>query len=141
MLPRTITAFLYPAICIAIAITVAIAIAPEQTPDPATQAATTQEQSAFKSFLYQAATLSPALLFSAIALALVISPILYFASVGGSLLANYLKKKELEARNPEIVVQLNEARRLLEEKDQIIAQKDEEIKQLRERLGLNADDC
>ena len=64
------------------------------------------------------------------------------------MLADFLKRREYEARNPETVVQLKEAHKLLAEKDealaqkdQALAQKDEEIKQLKERLGLNGDDC
>ena len=64
------------------------------------------------------------------------------------MLANYLKRKEHEARNPETVVKLKEAHRLLAEKDEAIAEKDEDIakqrrqiNQLRHRLGLKDDDC
>ena len=57
------------------------------------------------------------------------------------MLANYLKRKEEEARNPETVVQLKEARRLNQEKDEVIAKQQQEIKELKDRLGLNGDDC
>ena len=86
------------------------------------------------------------------------------------MLADFLKRREYEARNPETVLKLKEAERLLAEareanaqkeekltrlkqkseelKDQLIvqqsealAQKDEEIKQLKERLGLSSNDC
>ena len=63
------------------------------------------------------------------------------------MLANYLKRKEQEARNPETVVQLKEARKIIEEKEEVIAEKDESIarlqqanKKLRDRLGLNDED-
>ena len=57
------------------------------------------------------------------------------------MLADFLKRREYEARKPETVLKLKEAHKLLAEKDEAIAQKDEEIKQLKERLGLNGDDC
>ena len=57
------------------------------------------------------------------------------------MLANYLKRKEKEARNPETVVKLNEARRINEEKDKVIARLEQENKELRDRLGLNDEDC
>ena len=57
------------------------------------------------------------------------------------MLANYLKRKEEEARNPETVVQLKEARKVIAEKDDVIAKQQQEIKELKDRLGLNGDDC
>ena len=57
------------------------------------------------------------------------------------MLGHYLKRKEQEARNPETVVKLKDARRLNEEKDEVIAKLQHEIKELRDRLGLNDEDC
>ena len=149
LLPKHLTPFFYPAICISIVVTAAIALALEP-PDPATQAATTQGALTLKQFIYKAVTLNPTILGSATAGALLITPIVYFATGGVSMLANYLKRKEQEARNPETVVQLKEARRLNEEKDKVIADNEETIarleqenKDLKDRLGLNDndDDC
>ena len=57
------------------------------------------------------------------------------------MLGHHLKRKEQEAGNPEAIVQLKEARRLMEEKDEVITQQQNEIRELRDRLGLNAEDC
>lgn len=57
------------------------------------------------------------------------------------MLADFLKRRENEARNPETVVQLKEARKLIEEKDKVIEKQQQEIQQLRDQLGLNDDDC
>ena len=141
LLPKTLAPFFYPAICISIIITAAIALSLAPPPDPATQAAATQGPLTLKQVIYKTATLNPSLLGSATAGALFIAPILYFASGGASMLANYLKRKEEEARNPETVVQLKEARRLNQEKDEVIAKQQQEIKELKDRLGLNGDDC
>ena len=60
------------------------------------------------------------------------------------MLADFLKRRENEARNPQTVVQLKEARKAIEEKDAVIAEKEDliakqqqEIKDLRDRLGID----
>ncbi len=139
-LPKPLTPFFYPAICISIVITAAIALS-LAPPDPATEAATTQGALTLKQLIYKTVTLNPAILGSATAGALFITPVLYFAAGGVSMLANYLKRKEQEARNPETVVQLQEARRLNEEKDKVIEKQQQEIQELKDQLGLKGDDC
>ena len=57
------------------------------------------------------------------------------------MLADYLKRREHEARNPETVVQLKEARKIIEQRDESIARLEQENKELRDRLGLNDEDC
>ncbi len=133
LLPKPLTPFFYPAICISIVTTAAIALALEP-PDPATQAATTQGALTLKQLIYKAVTLNPTILGSATAGALLITPIVYFTTGGVSMLADFLKRRENEARNPETVVQLKEAR-------ETIARLERENKELKDRLGLKDDDC
>ena len=141
LLPKALEPFFYPAICISIVITAAIALSLPPLPEPGTHAATMQGDLTLKQLIYKTATLKPSPLGSATAGALFIAPILYFASGGASMLANYLKRKEEEARNPETVVQLKEARKTIEEKDEAIARLEQENKDLRDRHGLNDTDC
>ena len=141
LLPKAIAPYFYPAICIAIVLTAAIDLTLAPIPDPATQAATTQGSFTLKQLIYKIVTIEPNLLGSATAGALFITPILYFASGGVSMLADFLKRREYEARNPETVLKLKEAERLLAEEREANARLQQENKELRERLGLNDDDC
>ena len=141
LLPRAIAPYFYPAFCIAIVLTAAIDLTLAPIPDPATQAATTQGSFTLKQLIYKIVTIEPNLLGSATAGALFITPILYFASGGVSMLADFLKRREYEARNPETVLKLKEAERLLAEEREANARLQQENKELRERLGLNDDDC
>lgn len=162
LLPKALAPFFYPAICASIILTAVVGDSLAAPPDPGTHAAAMQGESALKRIAYKAVTLDPRFLVSATVGALFTTPILYFASGGVSMLANYLKRKEHEARNPETVVKLKEAQTLLEEQQQALAKKDEvlaqkekalaqkdeafaklqqENKELREQLGLNGDHC
>ena len=71
------------------------------------------------------------------------------------MIGNFLKRMEEKSRNPENVVKLREARQEIAEKDVALAKKDEvladkdklierqrqEIKELKERLGITDEDC
>ena len=48
---------------------------------------------------------------------------------------------EEKSRNPEQVVKLREARQEITEKDKIIERQQQEIKEIKERLGITGEDC
>ena len=57
------------------------------------------------------------------------------------MIGNILKRMEEKSRNPENVVKLREARQEISEKDKIIERLQQENKELKERLGINDEEC
>ena len=57
------------------------------------------------------------------------------------MIGNFLKRLEEKSRNPENVVKLREARQEITEKDKIIERLQQQNKELKERLGINDEEC
>ena len=57
------------------------------------------------------------------------------------MIGNFLKRMEEKSRNPGHVVKLREARQEISEKDKIIERLQQENKELKERLGINDEEC
>ena len=64
------------------------------------------------------------------------------------MIGNFLKRMEEKSRNPENVVKLREVRKEIAEKDAALAEKAEiierqqqQIKELKERLGITDEEC
>ena len=85
--------------------------------------------------------LAPGLLAAAIVGAFFLTPLLYYGSGGVAMIGNFLKRMEEKSRNPENLVKLREARQEITEKDKIIERQQQEIKELKERLGITDEDC
>ena len=139
-LPRAMAPFFFPALYVTTlttTVTAAILLAAE------TQGTTTAAEA-----IQEGVTLAPGLLAAAIVGAFFLTPLLYYGSGGVAMIGNILKRMEEKSRNPENVVKLRQARqeiaeqaKALAEKDNVIKRQQQEIKELKERLGINDEEC
>lgn len=132
-LPRAIGSFFFPALYVTTlttTATAAILLAAE------TQGTTTAAEA-----IQEGVTLAPGLLAAAIGGAFFLTPLLYYGSGGVAMIGNILKRMEEKSRNPENLVKLREARKEITEKDKIIERLQQEIKELKERLGITGEEC
>ena len=132
-LPRAMAPFFFPALYLSTlttAVTTTILLAAEA------QGTTTAAEA-----IQEGVTLAPGLLAAAIVGAFFLTPLLYYGSGGVAMIGNILKRMEEKSRNPEHVVKLREARQEISEKDKIIERLQQENKELKERLGINDEEC
>ena len=132
-LRRAMAPFFFPALYLSTltaAVTTTILLAAE-TQGTATAAEAIQE----------GVTLAPGLLAAAVGGAFFLTPLLYYGSGGVAMIGNFLKRMEEKSRNPENLVKLREARKEITEKDKIIERLQQENKELKERLGINDEEC
>ena len=146
-LPRAMAPFFFPALYISTlttAVTTTVLLAAEA------QGTTTATEA-----IEEGVTLAPGLLAAAILGAFFLTPLLYYGTGGVAMIGNFLKRMEEKSRNPEHVVKLREARQEIAEKDVALAKKDEaladkdklierqrqEIRELKERLGITGEEC
>lgn len=132
-LPRAIGAFFFPALYVTTlttAVTAAILLAAEA------QGTTTAAEA-----IQEGVTLAPGLLAAAIVGAFFLTPLLYCGSCGVAMIGNFLKRIEEKSRNPEHFVTIRKLRKENAEKDGIIERQQQEIKELKERLGINDEEC
>ena len=132
-LPRAIASFFFPALYLSTlttAVTTTILLAAEA------QGTTTAAEA-----IEEGVTLAPGLLAAAIVGAFFLTPLLYYGTGGVAMIGNFLKRLEEKSRNPEHVVKLRQARQEIAEKDNVIKRQQQEIEQLKERLGITDEEC
>ena len=132
-LPRAMSPFFFPALYLSTltaAVTAAILLV------AGTQGAATPAEA-----MERGAKLAPGLLAAAVGGAFPLTPFLYYGSGGVAMIGNFLKRMEEKSRNPEHAVKLREARQEIAEKDGIIERQQQEIKELKERLGITDEEC
>ena len=132
-LPRAMGSFFFPALYVTTltaAATAAILLAAEA------RGTTTADEA-----IQEGVTLAPGLLAAAVGGAFFLTPLLYYGSGGVAMIGNFLKRMEEKSRNPENLVKLREARQEITEKDKIIERQQQEIQELKERLGITGEDC
>ena len=132
-LPRAVAPFFFPALYLSTlttAVTTIILLAAEA------QGTTTAAEA-----IQEGVTLAPGLLAAAVVGAFFLTPFLYYGSGGVAMIGNFLKRMEEKSRNPENVVKLRQARQEITEKDKIIERLQQQIKELKERLGITDEDC
>ena len=132
-LPRAIASFFFPALYLSTlttAATAAIMLVAE------TQGTTTVAEA-----IQEGVTLAPGLLAAAIVGAFFLTPLLFYGSGGVAMIGNFLKGIEEKSRNPEHVVTIRKLRKEKAEKDGITERQQQEIKELKERLGITDEEC
>ena len=134
-LPRAMAPFFFPALYLS---TLTAGVTAAFLLVAGTQGAATPADA-----IERGAKLAPGLLAAAIVGAFFLTPFLYYGSGGVAMIGNFLKRMEEKSRNPEHVVKLREARqeiaeqaKALAEKDSVIERQQQEIKELKEQLGI-----